>query len=895
MPGFADCFWSGDYAGGLGVLFGKLQQGVIENQQVLTIARMRAEAEEQYGKRLGDIVPTTDRMTGGFARDDGASLRKAYEGVRGEMQEASKNHKKIASNISELVVVPFSRWCDAHEARVQNSQDDLQSRIKTYDKQSDTVQKLRSQYFNKCRQVEDLEEENKLAFQSPEKMESSSPKTLPTPTIKLPEREDHEAIEPLEIGDESYTPDQVKKILAHMLNNINLRETKVPILGVYQNVSVGSDIVEYIQKHMGAKNVSYAERIGQDLVEHGFLRLIGSVGRTFANSSKMNYQWRPKVFQMTGVPDKKKALDRVSSINSTTESIESPIGAMGEMLSGWNPLSNAHPNETPAERLWRESMEADERYKAGVRKLDLLRCSLEEAMVDHMKFMERCELDRLKAIKAVILDFSGAMSNVIPSLQSTVDNMMLYQETVQPAGDLRYLLENYRTGAFAPRVQVYDNYYNTVDEQTFGVDLEARARADRKRVPIIVTTVLTFLDNHYPDLEGDEARRGIWLVDVPLAATHHLRNTINTGKAIPREVLERYEIPIVASVLKLYLLELPDSLVSSQVYEIIKTIYSTADSSSSPEARISILQNTLGQLRLANIATLDAITTHFTRLIELTSAEEPFISSLAQNLAPCILRPRTENSLTMHERHNYRLIRDLFAHKEAIFGELKRASSHAHNSAAANTTAAATAGGSSTPRMRAISTDESNRRVNVEARNRAIASKSRATSPAPPSNGRAHRRDRSAGPAETRFPIHTTSPPPTSSATAETQRRGATRASLGVPDGAGSSPMVEKQNNHAVEHNNYIPESAVPAVGNEAQEPPSSQLPNGHGAGEQSHGGEGNVPEKRDSRSRFPARRTGTAGSLTNRSSAGLGTGAKTSLEGERPVGVQLSDKPYDD
>ena len=32
-------------------------------------------------------------------------------------------------------------------------------------------------------------------------------------------------------------------------------------------------------------------------------------------------------------------------------------------------------------------------------------------------------------------------------------------------------------------------------EQTFGVDLEARARQDRKRVPVIVTTILTFLDN----------------------------------------------------------------------------------------------------------------------------------------------------------------------------------------------------------------------------------------------------------------------------------------------------------------------------------------------------------------------------------------------------------------
>jgi len=516
MVGFAESFWSGDYAGGLGVLFGKLQQGVIENQQVLAIARMRADAEEMYARGLGSISTTTDRMTGGFARDDGASLRKAYEGVRGEMEAAAKNHKNIASNISETVVLPFSRWCEAHEGRVQNSQDDLQSRMKAHDKQADYVRKLRSAYFNKCRQLEDLEEENKLAFQSPEKHEVSSPKFTP-PTIKLPETQEADDEDPIDIGDETFEPEQVKKILAHMLNTIKLGETKVPILGVYQNVSKGADITDYIQRHMGATSVSQAERVGQDLVTNGFLRLIGNVGNTFANSSKMNYQWRTKVFQMTGIPEKKKALDRVSSIGSTASNADSPIvGSMGEILSKtldsqWNPLNNQHPNESPGDRLRRESMEADERYKASVRRLDELRCLLEEKMIDHLKFMERCELDRLRAIKAVILDFSGAISNSIPSLQSTVDNMMLYQETIQPEGDLRYLLENYRTGAFIPRVQVYDNYYNHVDgkqhafshdlllmfitEQTFGVDLEARARADRKRVPIIVTTILTFLDN----------------------------------------------------------------------------------------------------------------------------------------------------------------------------------------------------------------------------------------------------------------------------------------------------------------------------------------------------------------------------------------------------------------
>ena len=379
------------------------------------------------------------------------------------MEEAAKNHKKIASNISELVVVPFTRWCDAHEARVHNSQDDLQARIKAHDRQAEVVRKLRSSYFNKCRQVEDLEEENKLAFQSPEKTEPTSPKPKNTPTIKLSEFEDPEEPDPIEIGDETYQPEQVKKILTHVLNTIKLGETKVPILGTYQNVSTGADIVEYIQKELGATSVSYAERIGQDLVSNGFLRLVGNVGNVFANSSKLHYQWRPKVFQITGIPEKRK-LERASSTASVASNSDSPaIGSMGEMLSGWNPLNNPYPNETPMERLQREAKDADEKYKAGVRKLDLLRCNLEEAIIDHLKFMERCELDRLKAVKAVMLDFSGAISNVIPSLQSTVDNMMLYQETVQPLGDLRYFLENYRTGAFVPKVQVYDNYYNNVD------------------------------------------------------------------------------------------------------------------------------------------------------------------------------------------------------------------------------------------------------------------------------------------------------------------------------------------------------------------------------------------------------------------------------------------------
>lgn len=373
------------------------------------------------------------------------------------MIESSRHHQKIASNIRELVVSPFRRWSTQHEARIQNSHDDLQTRIKEHAKQAELVKKLRSHYFNKCRVVEDLEEENKLAFQAPE----TSPQQK-APKIVLPENQEEEE-EPVEIGDRVYPPEEVKKLLTHMLENIKVKEVKVPIMGTYQNTSTGADVVEYTQKHMNATSLNYAEAIGQDLVENGFLRLVGNMGNTFANSSKMNYQWRTKVFQVTGMPEKKKNLKRVASTASSEDGNESPISSVSEMIAGWNPLNNPYPNETPSQKLHREAQEADERYKAGVRRLDQIRCKLEEEIVANLRFMERCELDRLKAIKSVVLDFSGSISNVIPTLQSTVDHMMLYQETIQPLGDLRYLLENYRTGGFVPRVQAYENYYGSVE------------------------------------------------------------------------------------------------------------------------------------------------------------------------------------------------------------------------------------------------------------------------------------------------------------------------------------------------------------------------------------------------------------------------------------------------
>jgi hypothetical protein len=315
-----------------------------------------------------------------------------------------------------------------------------------------------------------------------------------------------------------------------------------------------------------------------------------------------------------------------------------------------------------------------------------------------------------------------------------------------------------------------------------------------------------------------------------------------------------------------------DSLVSSHVYEIIKTIYSTTATDVSEETRVSVLQSTLGQLRLANIATLDAICTHFTRLIELTSADETYVAALGNALAPCILRPRQESSLTMNERFSYRLVRDLFAHKDAIFGELKRASTLTHSSSGAQ-------------RPRAISTDESNRRANMEERQRAIAAQRspRGVSPGPSNRGSgSHRRDRS----QTRFPVNTSSP-------TETRRSGTQRGSLEVPGNPDSPSAEEPVTNGDIEAEPEPITVTVPAAAPAAPAAAATSSTPGTPV-EQSSGMPARAPFRKHAGSLARGNRDST-GSLRSITGAASDEAAKGVTLEDPPRGVTLEDKPMDD
>ncbi|ANB11590.1 Rgd2p [Sugiyamaella lignohabitans] len=741
MPSFSDSFWTSGYSTGLNVIFDKLRQGCVENDEVLALAAARADAEEAYGNRLMDIPSHFQVKKNGFGRDDGASLRKAYEGIIVEMGTEGNHHIQVAENIRRMVILPFGKWADDHRKRVDYSSHILRDKLKSYERELSEVQKSQRKYFNKCRLLEESRNDEDVvadgvgsgighanglsdtaglssvqgsrAVSSASHINSENGTSAPgvgsssaevagsgsgdagtgsasgsgagsTPIVggaavagsdNVSEPSTHEDLDdedPVELADDIYTPEEAKVLFTRLLAEVPQKSVKVPILGTYEHVSSGDAIVAWVQINMSkdhATSLANAEKFGQSLINEGFLRLVGQVGSKFVNSSVMNYQWKRKAFQVAG------QLDKLSTNQQSGGNLIAPIVGeyLGETINNY--INNPHADETAEERLAREVSELDVKYKQSVQKLDDIRCNLEETAVDHLTFMERCEFDRLKAVKAVFLDFLAALSNVIPTIQVSVDKLLLYQETVQPSNDLRYILESYRTGYFLPRVTIYDNYYNTAEDQIFGVELEYRSRGDKKKVPYIVSHILGYMDSKYPEMENDQVRLSEWVVKVPLKKTHEIRRELNFGGGTPKEirqVLPKYEVSVVASVLKLYLVELPDSIIPSSLYDIIKSIYHQHGNDEDPQARITAIQNTLMQLRVSNIATLDAIMTHLTRLTTIAKASPEYIGQLAQEFSHCLLRPKTQSALTLGDRHAYLLVKDLLTYKERIFKDLKR-------------------------------------------------------------------------------------------------------------------------------------------------------------------------------------------------------------------------------
>lgn len=642
---FPTVFWLEDYAQGVDALFGKLRQGVAENDEYIRLFAARMEIERDYGLRL--VAIPDDHLPGktGFGRDEGGSVKVSFLGIQAEFANEGRAHATVAANIHSMVVEPFLQWSEGHKSRVANSEGVLREKMRLFQRHRSDADRVSKRYFTKCRQLEEFQKALAEAGSAPLDEEES----------------EDELLEHYTIGGVTYTGESIQAVLLEIIQQVPQMTHKVTLLGAYERCSHGSSIVSHLV--LKGYTVDDAEQFGQDLVDQGFLRLVGQVGLLFVNSKKFVYQWKDEAYRLARIPHKR--------LTSTFDMKEN----LAQLQIGSQLL-----DRQIARRLEREVEDLDQEYRFAVLDADRSRCTLEETMMNHFAFMQRCETDRLAALKRATLDFLLVVSNKVAELKLTVDRFMVFEESILPALDLQVTIDTYHTGRFRPQPLVYENYYRSAAPfQVFGVDLELRCRTEGKMIPLVVTACLMFLDGHYAEMESDDGRIKLWTRTANLQGVHVLRAKVNqlagegSTPADYSAALEDATPAAVATLLKVYLLELPVPLIPAATTDLLRLLYGLEDGEEG--ARITGLTNLLADLPRVHIATIDALLTHLERLesiIRSASLEtaDRFVREAFPELSEVVLRPAVADI-----RLGQSVVSDLWSHKEEVFGSLKRKSS----------------------------------------------------------------------------------------------------------------------------------------------------------------------------------------------------------------------------
>ena len=732
-------------------------------------------------------VQTGSAANAGFNRDEGASLKQAFTSILDESRIQGQEHSRIAAHLERLVRGPFAQYSGDHRQRIADAKASLIGQIRNYHKATLQVSKAQQAYFTKARQLEDFSDStvpkivtspiSSSPTRQQKRLSQLLPQTPPSHTSNLPPGAPANCPD-VHIGSMVYPYDKFCLLLKSMTSTIPQETLRITLLGSYEHVIEGEQLVSYARKYVNLKSLGDAERFGQWLVDHGFLRLVGAVGSRFSGSTNSKYQWQPAAFAPETVLNTAAVSGTPTSVQTTPGSVTTtPNGAANAAAAGGLVSPNSAPRrghkktfslvsgylsgfigdgdestrESQMSKLQREITEADKKYQESVLSLDKQRCQLEQNIYEKLGYMQQCERDRLAAVKTVLKDFSTAVSKSFAVLERTTERMCLHEETIDTQKDFCYLVDRYRTGEYAPQPVTYNNFFKRGEKiQTFGVDLENSAylvpqmldfltapqtltpngtpetapavskQSDEKEASdktkdddekpednddthstksdktaefpsvtskpglLVTTETGSIMPNRtkFRKLSKESRQLLLDLWTSPSATMieiQGLRNLLNTGSELENfnEIVSTVPLPVVISTIKDFLLELPDSIVTSTVYDSIKNTYAPS-SKHTPEEQIDRIVNLLSHLARVHIETLQLLITHFAELANLPedrdlTADEPVpeaVDVLSQHLARYILRPRINTAVTLADKHPQRFLREVLLHRFEIFGRV---------------------------------------------------------------------------------------------------------------------------------------------------------------------------------------------------------------------------------
>ncbi|OUM65621.1 hypothetical protein PIROE2DRAFT_20296 [Piromyces sp. E2] len=620
---FTDCFWAYDTKDitiGIRTINKKIEKGFNEVDELISFVKKRINLEENYAYDLIDLGESRNHYEND-QNEESSSVYQSYLSIKKELINYGHSRQSICDAMKEYVLSPLMKYQETNRKFSQKKTQEIIDMVNTLQKQKDELEYAKAEYYQSC---EISEQFNNLR------------NTIGTPYYSL-DNMDFPALDAMiPIGPRNMTIEELNSLLLKMQHEIPLT-TVSSWIGNYQAMA-GEDIVRFIMKRFLDMSKDDAIMAAQDLLKMGFIgtRSISKQPFSFNGS----YVWKKTTME----------------------------------------------GEAPHKKAKRDVERTDYIYKNAVKTVETTRCNIECEMYAYLVKIEDIEFERIRIIRNAVAAMIDLESKSVMVNQVLYEHDKLFLETIQPERDLNQVINQCRTGTTHIPVTIYESYYYSPGHfQTFGVFLDQLVMSNGTNVPIIVKKCLSAItktvkvlcenqeivegvDANVEKLTPIEMERRMWLGPRPfIGEVYELRNRLNTQK-ITLKILKNFKVPVIIAVLKLFLQELPISLIAGDMYESFKMLYSGSENNDLKN-RVTSIERLLYTLSPPYYETLACIMKHLHGLVEDLTFEDEFISGLSYSIAHLILRPWTESIITINDKHASRLVKDLIYYYTDIFPE----------------------------------------------------------------------------------------------------------------------------------------------------------------------------------------------------------------------------------
>jgi hypothetical protein len=236
----------------------------------------------------------------------------------------------------------------------------------------------------------------------------------------------------------------------------------------------------------------------------------------------------------------------------------------------WKKMYMEH--EKPSRVSKRDADVTDLEYKRLVQLGQKTRVLLEKKSVEFMRKVEQDIKDRVKTIKSTFKRIVDIDSPDQLAIEQTKKRLEVFIEMMDADKEALMIVEQFRTGYSRITPIIYKNYY-TGSSSIFGVPLDQTVRKHGRKIPLIISKTLEVISDHYSSQIGVGYQLDGWInYDIDHEDVFTLISLCDSGD-VHKNVLKKYPVAAVIGLLARYLLELPVSLCSDEIYDPLKILY----------------------------------------------------------------------------------------------------------------------------------------------------------------------------------------------------------------------------------------------------------------------------------------------------------------------------------